>query len=84
MLWDTIQDGLEAEIRRLEEDRNNIDVNSAFWGGEQPRRSSNSRRKPVSVNGPYIIYMLHESDILEDWTIIKRALTVCKRKTELH
>ncbi|KAK6634058.1 hypothetical protein RUM44_004666 [Polyplax serrata] len=84
LLWDTIQDGLEGEIRRLEEDRNNIDVSSALWGSEQPRRTSGSRRKPVSVNGPYIIYMLHESDILEDWTIIKRALTVCKRKTELH
>lgn len=84
MLWDSIQDNLEGEIRRLEEDRNNIDVNSALWGSEQPRRSSGSKRKPVTVSGPYIIYMLREADILEDWTVIKRALSVCKRKTELH
>ncbi|KAL0280772.1 UNVERIFIED_CONTAM: hypothetical protein PYX00_001974 [Menopon gallinae] len=84
LLWDSIQDGLECEIRRLEEDRNNIDVNSALWGSEQPRRTSGSRRKPVTVNGPYIIYMLREADILEDWTTIKRALGVCKRKSELH
>ena len=28
------------------------------------------RRKPVTVSGPFIVYMLAESDILEDWTNI--------------
>lgn len=31
------------------------------------------RRKPVPVSGPYIVYMLKDSDILEDWTQIRKA-----------
>lgn len=31
------------------------------------------RRKPIHVAGPYIVYMLKDSDILEDWTLIKKA-----------
>lgn len=41
---------------------------------------SERRRKPVTVTGPYIVYMLTESEILEDWTTIKKAVT--KRKSE--
>ena len=32
------------------------------------------RRKPVTVSGPYIVYMLKDSDIMEDWNAIRRAL----------
>ena len=28
-----------------------------------------------TVNGPYIVYMLHENEILDDWTAIKKSLT---------
>lgn len=31
------------------------------------------RRKPVSVSGPYIVYMLKESEILEDFNLIRKA-----------
>lgn len=31
MLWDTIEGDLEEKIRRLEEDRNNVDVTSEVW-----------------------------------------------------
>lgn len=31
------------------------------------------RRKPVSVAGPYVVYMLREQEILEDFNIIRRA-----------
>lgn len=41
------------------------------------------RRKPLTVSGPYVVYMLSDEDILEDWTAIKKALSVCKRKSEL-
>jgi len=41
-----------------------------------------SRRKPLTVSGPYVVYMLSDEDILEDWTAIKKALSVCKRKNE--
>ncbi len=37
------------------------------------------RRKPITVSGPYIVYMLSETDILEDWTLIRKALTSSKR-----
>jgi breast cancer metastasis-suppressor 1-like protein len=31
------------------------------------------RKKPVSVSGPYVVYMLRDSEILEDYNLIKRA-----------
>jgi len=31
------------------------------------------RRKPVSVSGPYVVYMLREQDILEDYNAIRKA-----------
>ncbi|KAI1284824.1 Breast cancer metastasis-suppressor 1-like protein-A [Halotydeus destructor] len=31
------------------------------------------RRKPVSVSGPYIVYMLREQDIMEDYHLIRKA-----------
>ncbi|CAL4096547.1 unnamed protein product, partial [Meganyctiphanes norvegica] len=94
MLWDLIESELEDKIRRLEEDRNNVDVTSEVWAEQnlhrkkrRHRQGSNSsldhrRRKPTTVAGPYIIYMLREPDIVEDWTTIKKALTASKRKTK--
>lgn len=32
------------------------------------------RKKPVSVSGPYVVYMLRDSEILEDWALMKRAI----------
>ena len=40
------------------------------------------RKKPTTVAGPYIVYMLREPDIVDDWTMIKKALTASKRKTK--
>ncbi|XP_076049197.1 breast cancer metastasis-suppressor 1-like protein [Oratosquilla oratoria] len=94
MLWDSIESELEEKIRRLEEDRNNVDVTSEVWAEQNLHRrhkrhrqgSSSSadhrRRKPATVAGPYIVYMLREPDILDDWTAIKKALTASKRKTK--
>jgi breast cancer metastasis-suppressor 1-like protein len=31
------------------------------------------RRKPVTVSGPYVVYMLRENEILEDYNQIRRA-----------
>lgn len=105
LLWDSIQCDLEEKIRRLEEDRNNVDITADLWLVEQqgsgrssgrPTKGGNGRqpssidpgctgrKKPVSVSGPYIVYMLRDSDILEDWTAIKKAISVSKRKAELH
>lgn len=93
MLWDSIQDDLEDKIRHLEEDRNNVDINADFLLIQQSFSSKSikrgttgkvdsNRRKQITVSGPYIVYMLNDSDILEDWTCIKKAITVCKRKAE--
>jgi len=38
------------------------------------------KKKPVSVSGPYLVYMLNDVDIVEDWTAIKKALAAPKRK----
>ncbi|XP_068235821.1 breast cancer metastasis-suppressor 1-like protein isoform X1 [Palaemon carinicauda] len=94
MLWDTIESELEEKIRRLEEDRNNVDVTSQVWAEQnlhrkrrRHRQGSNSstdrrRKKPTTVSGPYIVYMLKETDIVDDWTTIKKALTASKRKSK--
>ncbi|KAK4307052.1 hypothetical protein Pmani_021158 [Petrolisthes manimaculis] len=94
MLWDSIESELEDKIRRLEEDRNNVDVTSQVWAEQnlhrkkrRHRQGSNSstdrrRKKPTTVAGPYIVYMLREPDIVDDWTTIKKALTASKRKNK--
>lgn len=32
------------------------------------------RKKPVTLSGPYVVYMLHETEILEDYQMIKKAI----------
>lgn len=60
-------------IRRLEEDKQNSEIT---WGegGEWSSRSRTSRKKAVTVSGPYIVYMLKPQDIMEDWALIRKAL----------
>ena len=85
LLWDYIKADLEDKIRKLEEDKNNVDFSTGLW--EQTSSSLKSsrrkkadpldpdrRKKPVTVTGPYIVYMLRESDIIDDWTLIKKSL----------
>lgn len=63
-------------MRRLEEDRHNVDISWADWGTST--RTSKVRgpgkKKAITVTGPYIVYMLSDEDILEDWKIIRKAL----------
>lgn len=77
---DAIYEELMEKIRRLEEDRHNVDISWADWGTST--RTSKvrgpGRKKAVTVSGPYVVYMLREEDILEDWTAIRKAL---KRST---
>ncbi|XP_030626754.1 breast cancer metastasis-suppressor 1-like protein-A [Chanos chanos] len=82
LLFDTVQSELEEKIRRLEEDRHSIDITSELWNdGMQSRKnkkkdpfSPGKKKKPVVVSGPYIVYMLQDLDILEDWTAIRKAM----------
>ncbi|XP_037935924.1 breast cancer metastasis-suppressor 1-like protein [Teleopsis dalmanni] len=75
LAYDQIHDDLMDKIRRLEEDRHNVDISWADWGTD--KRTSKvrgpGRKKAVTVTGPYIVYMLHEEDIIEDWTAIRKA-----------
>lgn len=82
-----IRSDIEDKLRRLDEDRNSID---SLWALNNETSSTkfpehfvgtrdhlfvpDRRRKPVSVTGPYIIYMLREHEILEDHALIKKAL----------
>ncbi|XP_004637137.1 breast cancer metastasis-suppressor 1-like protein [Octodon degus] len=80
LLYDTVQSELEEKIRRLEEDRHSIDISSELWNDELQSRKkrkdpfSPDKKKPVVVSGPYIVYMLQDLDILEDWTTIRKAM----------
>lgn len=51
-------------------------------GGIYREFDTNPRRKPITVSGPYIVYMLRDSEILEDWTVIKKALSSYNRKPD--
>ena len=71
-----IYDELMEKIRRLEEDRHNVDISWADWGTNT--RTSKvrgpGRKKQITVTGPYIVYMLHDDDIIDDWRVIRKAL----------
>lgn len=83
LIWDCIHNDLQEKIRRLEEDRNNVDIHADLWLNSTGRRRRNhtERRRAVSVAGPYIVYMLNDADILEDWALIKKSLS--SRKAEI-
>ena len=82
LLYDSIKDDLEEKIHILEEDKNNVDF-PTLWepmkSGQRRRKADpldpDRRKKPVTVTGPYIVYMLHDSEIIDDWTQIKKSLT---------
>lgn len=83
LIWDCIHNDLQEKIRRLEEDRNNVDIHADLWLNSTGRRRRNhtERRRAVSVAGPYIVYMLNDADILEDWALIKKSVST--RKSEI-
>lgn len=91
LLYDQMKEELDEKIRRLEEDRNSVDINADLWfsnagpltGKRGPKGFNHmkSRRKAVTVAGPYIVYMLRDEEIIEDWTIIKKAMS--QRKCDL-
>lgn len=73
---DMIYDELMDKIRRLEEDRHNVDISWDDWGknARTSKVRGPGRKKAVTVSGPYIVYMLAEEDILDDWRVIRKAL----------
>lgn len=73
---DIIHEELMEKIRRLEEDRHNVDISWADWSTST--RTSKvrgpGRKKPITVTGPYIVYMLSDDQILDDWRIIRKGM----------
>ncbi|XP_023391483.1 breast cancer metastasis-suppressor 1 isoform X5 [Pteropus vampyrus] len=91
LLYDTLQGELQERIQRLEEDRQSLDISSEWWDDKLHARGSSKtwdslppskRKKAPLVSGPYIVYMLQEIDILEDWTAIKRLGQLCPHRRE--
>ncbi|XP_044254708.1 breast cancer metastasis-suppressor 1-like protein isoform X2 [Tribolium madens] len=74
LAWDYYYSELMDTIRKLEEDRHNSEITWGEGGEWGSRSRSRSRRKAVTVSGPYIVYMLKPQDIMEDWTTIRKAL----------
>lgn len=74
LAWDYYYSELIDTIRKLEEDKHNSEISWGEGGEWCSRSRSRSRRKAVTVSGPYIVYMLKPQDILEDWTVIRKAL----------
>ncbi|XP_039696751.1 breast cancer metastasis-suppressor 1 isoform X6 [Pteropus medius] len=98
LLYDTLQGELQERIQRLEEDRQSLDISSVPFPpsmapppksvrapGPSPAPSTGLPASLTHVAGPYIVYMLQEIDILEDWTAIKKARAAVspqKRKSD--
>ncbi|XP_028398807.1 breast cancer metastasis-suppressor 1-like protein-A [Dendronephthya gigantea] len=93
-LMEIMRVDLEEKIRKLEEDRHNSDISADIWleshSVKKHKKSSDGffsekRKKPVTVTGPYIVYMLRDMDIYEDWAAIRRAKgALSRRKSESH
>ncbi|XP_038620514.1 breast cancer metastasis-suppressor 1 isoform X2 [Tachyglossus aculeatus] len=84
LLYDNLQGELQERIQRLEEDRQSFDINSGNLKAWDSLQSSKRKKAPL-VSGPYIVYMLQDIDILEDWTAIKKAKAAVspqKRKSD--
>ncbi|XP_078516941.1 breast cancer metastasis-suppressor 1 isoform X4 [Lissotriton helveticus] len=95
LLFDNMQSQLLERIQRLEEDRQSIDITSEWWDDELRTKRNRKKwdpfkpekkKKPPLISGPYIVYMLSDLDILEDWTAIKKvkaaAVSPTKRKSD--
>ncbi|CAL8326531.1 unnamed protein product [Lota lota] len=100
LLLDAMKTELLDKIRRLEEDRQSTGYSqqavfpTEWWSDDVKSKKckrknvlgrSDRKKKAALVSGPYIVYMLRDIDIMEDWTAIKKAkaaLTPLKKKTE--
>lgn len=77
---DNIRFDIEEKLRHLDEDRNALDYTETpaehFGVTRDHLFLPDRRRKPVSISGPYIIYMLREQEIMEDHALIRKAIQI--------
>ncbi|XP_065832800.1 breast cancer metastasis-suppressor 1-like protein [Oscarella lobularis] len=75
MLIEGIRSELEERISKFDEERQLKDI--GYWPGSRKRRHherhTERKRKTVTVSGPFIVYMLRDHDIQEDWSALRRA-----------
>lgn len=75
---DNIRCDIEEKLRHLDEDRNALEYTESsvehFGYTRDHLFLPDRRRKPVSISGPYIIYMLREQEIMEDHAQIRKAI----------
>ena len=88
LLWDSLKADLEEKIHMLEEDKHNVDFLWDATSSKSRRRKADPmdpdrRKKPVTVTGPYIVYMLSEPNIIDDWTTIKKSLSGQRKKLDV-
>lgn len=78
MIISDVKSDIEERSRRLDEDRNSlethVDRHVDTHGTRDHLYLADKRRRPVSITGPYIIYMLREHEIMEDHALIKKGL----------
>lgn len=77
---DNIRFDIEEKLRHLDEDRNALDYTETpvehFGLTRDHLFLPDRRRKPVSISGPYIIYMLRDHEIMEDHALIRKAIQI--------
>lgn len=79
LAMDAVHEELMDKIRRLEEDRHNVDISWADWGTntKTSKVRGPGRKKAVTVFGPYIVYMLNDDDIMEDVKTVNTSREHC-------
>eukprot|EP00111_Clytia_hemisphaerica_P024929 TCONS_00073448-protein len=98
-VYDTIASDFEDKLKKVEEERHTSEMYSGntqdLWCEDtfRSRKKRNKgmeihvpekRKKPATVTGPYVIYMLNEMDILEDWAAIRKAKSELARRKALE
>ena len=77
---DNIRFDIEEKLRHLDEDRNALEHTETpvehFGLTRDHLFLPDRRRKPVTISGPYIIYMLREHEIMEDHALIRKAIQI--------
>uniref|UniRef100_A0A8C4R1K4 BRMS1 like transcriptional repressor n=1 Tax=Eptatretus burgeri TaxID=7764 RepID=A0A8C4R1K4_EPTBU len=87
LLLESLQEELQSRIRKAEDERKVFSSRpgkreiTKQCNGSRFKRSKRKcqptsiekKKRPVTITGPYIVYMLRDIDILEDWAKIKKS-----------
>ncbi|CAK1542900.1 unnamed protein product [Leptosia nina] len=70
LAYESLKEEILEKIRKIEEERHTVDLWScrAEWGRKRRKRIQ------VTVSSPYVVYMLPDADIMEDWRLVRKLL----------